>query len=217
MTKNAKKGPKSLATLAAVFLSLIGSQIGSVALASDGGFKPNQPTSNASLTGGQFLIAQNQQCQVNAGADPRQGADIRNNPTGQNTGFVNNGTSVTAQQWSNDGQWRWVVTSNGQQGWMYNAYLTNCGDDNRTGSNTTGGVAIGTICLAQGSPQYPTIPIRDFPNARSNEIGNFTKGTQLRVTTPPPGQQSQRKWTYVESVQNPAQKGWVWTTYLNCN
>lgn len=211
MTNNNNTGVKPLAILAAVSLSLMGGPLAAVAKASDGGFQPQ-------LTGNQYLIAQNQQqCTVNSAADSRGGADLRNNPTGQNTGFINNGTVVNAQQLSPDGNWRWVLTQDGtQRGWIYQAYL-NCGGAIRQGSNATGGIAIGTNCTAIGSPQYPSVPIRDFPNATGNQIGDFAKGTQLRVVTPPPGQQSQRKWAYVQSVQNPGQQGWVWTNYLSCN
>ncbi|NEP43823.1 MAG: hypothetical protein F6K35_33210 [Okeania sp. SIO2H7] len=203
MTNKKNKRTKPLAILAAVSLSLMGSQLGSAAVASEGGFK---------------MAQSQQQCTVNSAADPRGGADLRNNPTGQNTAFLTNGTVVNAQQLSPDGQWRWVLTPDGtQRGWLYQPYL-NCGEAIRQGSaNRTGGIAIGTICSAVGSPEYPSVPIRDLPNATGNQIGDFSKGTQLRVVTPPPGQQSQRKWAYVQSVQNPGQQGWVWTNYLSCN
>lgn len=220
MTNNKNKGTNPLAILAAVSLSLMGSQLGTAAIASDGGFKTQQP-SNFSQTANQYLMAQNQQqCTVNSPSDARGGADLRNNPTGQNTGFINNGTAVNAEKLSDDGKWRWVVTPDGsQRGWIFQAYLKcSGGEPIREGSsNTTGGIAIGTMCSATGSPQFPNIPIQDFPNAQSNNIGNFAKGTQLRVVTPPEGQASPRKWTYVQSVQNPGQQGWVWRSYVSCN
>lgn len=220
MTNKKNKSTNSLAILAAVSLSFMGSPLGSTAFASGGSFTPQQTTAN------QYLIAQNQQqCTVNSATDTRGGADLRNSPTGQNTGFINNGTVVNAEQLSPDGKWRWVVTPNGtQRGWIWQSYL-NCGEPlpqvgqplRQASNNVTGGIAIGTICMAVGSPDFPTIPIQDYPNARSNQIGNFTKGTQLRVVTPPPGQESPRKWTYVQSVQNPGQQGWVWRPYVSCN
>jgi hypothetical protein len=214
MTNKNNTRVKPLAILAAVSLSFIGGPLVTAAKASNGGFQA-QPAAN------QYLIAQNQQqCTVNSAGDPRGGADLRNNPIGQNIGFVNNGTVVKAQQLSPDGQWRWVITQDGtQQGWMYQPYL-NCGGrqaSNVGSSNMTGGIAIGTTCTAVGSPQYPSVPIRDYPNATGNQIGNFAKGTQLRVVTPPAGQQSQSKWTYVQSVENPGLQGWVWRNYVSCN
>ena len=169
----------------------------------------------------EFLLAQQQVCQLQSSpADNRQGVDFRDQPGGgKNIAFFNNGTSVTVINRSNDGQWTQVIGPNNAQGWVYTPYLQNCNNQQppNTG-NTTGGIPLGTICQAVGSPNYPNIPVHDYPNAKSNRMPYaFDKGTQLKVVTPPPGQKSQSKWVYVQSIPNPQQMGWVWTPYVQCN
>ncbi|MDY7004704.1 MAG: hypothetical protein SWX82_12295 [Cyanobacteriota bacterium] len=216
MKNNIKQKPNYLRILTIASLSLLGSQIPTIAMADQWTPWVNQTNKR--------LLAQQQVCQLQSSpADSRAGVDFRDQPNGgRNIAFFNNGTSVTVINRSNDGQWTQVTGPNNTQGWVYTPYLQNC--DTRSASqlpNTgdrTGGVAVGTICQAVGSPEYPNIPVRDFPNAKgSNMPFNFAKGTQLRVTQPPAGQQSQAKWVYVQSVQTPQQMGWVWRPYIQCN
>ena len=208
MKNNIKKWPNSLKILTVVYLSLLGSQIPTVVLADQ--WTPLVKQAN------EFLIAQQQVCQVNSPRDPRGGVDLRDASKSKNIGFFNNGTSVIVQRFEE--QWALVTGPNNAQGWVYTPYLENCNPQSGNPGNGTGGIPIGTICQAVGSPQYPNIPVQDYPNAQSNRMPyTFAKGTQLRVIQPPPGQQSQAKWVYVESVQNPQQRGWVWRNYVQCN
>lgn len=209
--------------LTAFAICLMGSQIATSAIAG----LPNQGTTSANqlrLPGNIVQLAQQPICQINGGADTRGGTDLRNVPNGQNVGFLNNGTNVTIQGKTADGQWLSVVAPGNAQGWVWSAYLTgnNCNTNNiisgggGDSSNITGTFPTGRMCTAVGSPNYPVVPIRDYPNATGKESGNFPKGTNLRVAVPPSGQQSDRKWVFVESIQNPNQRGWVWTSYLQC-
>lgn len=207
-----KKWPKALTMLTVASLSLLGSQMPTVAIV-----KQLSPLVNQT---NELLLAQQQVCQLNAPTDPRGGVDFRSQPNGgQNIAFFNNGTPVTPISWSNDGKWAQVIGPNNAQGWVYTPYLQNCSNQELPNTrNKTGGVPIGSICVAVGSPQYPNIPVQDYPNAQSNRMPYaFDKGTQLQVMQPPPGQQSQAKWVYVQSVPNPQQMGWVWNNYIQCN
>lgn len=212
MKNNIKKWPNPLAILTVASLSLLGSQIPTVAMADQWTPFLNQTND--------FLLAQQKVCQVNSPSDSRGGVDIRDGSKSRNIGFFNNGTTVTVERFED--QWALVIGPNNAQGWVYTPYLQNC--DTRSASqlpntgNTTGGIPIGTICQAVGSPSYPNIPVQDFPNAKSNRMPYaFAKGTQLKVIQPPAGQQSQSKWAYVQSIPNPQEIGWVWNNYIQCN
>lgn len=211
MKNRIKKWPNPLAILTVASLSLLGSQMPNVAMADQ--WNPSLNQTN------EFLLAQ-QVCQVNSPQDPRGVVDIRDASKSKNIGFFNNGTSVTVQRF--DGEWAQVIGPNNAQGFVYTPYLQNCNTAPNPQPPTTGNatriVPVGTICQAVGSPQYPNIPVQDYPNAKSNRMAYaFDKGTQLRVLQPPAGQQSQSKWVYVQSIPNPQLVGWVWTPYLQCN
>ncbi|MGK7920069.1 MAG: SH3 domain-containing protein [Trichodesmium sp.] len=203
-----------LAILTITSLSFFGSQIPNIARA-------NQSSPSVKQTN-QFLLAQQQQvCQLQSSpADNRRGVDFRDQPGGgKNIAFFNDGTPVTIINKSNDGQWSQVTGPNNTQGWVYTPYLKNCNNQQLPDTgNRTGGIPIGSMCQAVGSPNYPNIPVQDFPNPRSNRMPYaFEKGTQLQVIQPPPGQQSKSKWVYVKSTANPRQVGWVWKPYIQCN
>ncbi len=216
MQNNIKQRPNYLRILTIASLSLLGSQMQNIAKADE--WTPPINGTN------EILIAQQQQvCQLQSSpADNRQGVDFRDQPgSGNNIAFFNNGTPVTVINSSNDGQWTQVTGPNNAQGWVYTPYLQNC--DTRSASqlpntgSTTGGIPIGTMCQVTGWPDSPNIPVQDFPNPRSNPMPYvFQKGTQLQVTQPPAGQQSQTKWVYVSSTANPQQVGWVWKPYIQC-
>ena len=216
MQNNIKQRPKYLRILTIASLSLLGSQMPTIAMA-------DQLTPWVNHTN-KILLAQQPVCQLQSSpADNRAGVDFRDQPGGgRNIAFFNNGTPVTVINRSNDGQWTQVTGPNNAQGWVYTPYLKNCNTaPNQQVPNTgnsTGGIPIGTMCQAVGSPNYPNIPAQDFPNARSNRMPYaFEKGTKLQVIQPPQGQQSESKWVYVKSMTNPQQVGWVWKPYIQCN
>ncbi|MCL2929761.1 MAG: SH3 domain-containing protein [Trichodesmium sp. MAG_R01] len=217
MHNNIQQNLNSLRVLTIAFLSFLGSQMLNTAKAEQ--WTPGIKSTN------EILIAQQKQvCKLQSSPeDNRQGVSFRNQPVGgQSIAFFNNGTSVTVINRSNDGQWTQVIAPNNIQGWVYSLYLQNCNTLSasqlpNTG-NTTGGVPIGTMCQVTGWPDSPNIPVQDFPNARSKPMPYlFNKGTQLQVSQPPAGQQSQRKWVYVRSMANSQQVGWVWKNYIQCN
>jgi len=217
MQNNIKPKPNYLRILTIASLSLFGSQMPNIA-------KADQWTPPINSTNERLIAQQQQVCQLQSSpAETRQGVDFRDRPgSGNNIAFFNNGTPVTVINRSNDGQWTQVTGPNNAQGWVYTLYLQNCNTRSasqlpNTGS-TTGGIPIGTMCQVTGWPDSPYIPVQDFPNARSNPMPYvLNKGTQLQVSQPPAGQQSQTKWVYVRSMADPQQVGWVWKPYIQCN
>ena len=212
MLNHINQKPNYLRMLTIFSLSLLGSQVPNTA-------KAEQWTSGINRTN-EILIAQQQVCQLQSSpADNSQGVDFRDQPGGSsNIAFFNNGTSVTVINRSNDGQWAQVIGPNNAQGWVYTPYLQNCTPFQPNTITTTGGITIGTICQVTGWPESPNIPVQNFPNAQSQRMFYaFNKGTQLQVSQPPIGEQSQTKWVYVKSVANPRQVGWVWKAYIQCN
>ncbi|MCL2934775.1 MAG: hypothetical protein MGG11_21760 [Trichodesmium sp. MAG_R03] len=214
MQNHINQRPNYLRILTIVSLSLLGSQVPNTA-------KAEQWTSGIKPTN-EILIAQQQVCQLQSSpADNSQGVDFRDQPVGgRNIAFFNNGTSVTVINRSNDGQWAQVIGPNNAQGWVYTPYLQNCTPSTSQANtrSTTGGITIGTMCQVTGWSDSPNIPVQNFPNPQSQRMSYaFKKGTQLQVSQPPTGEQSQTKWVYVKSVANPGQVGWVWKAYIQCN
>ena len=214
MQNNIKQRPNYLRILTIASLSLLGSQMPNIAKADQ--WNPSINRTN------EILIAQQQVCQLQSSpADNRQGVDFRDQPgSGNNIAFFNNGTPVTVMKRSNDGKWAEVTGPNNARGWVYTPYLQNCTGSGSpvTDGSTTGGIPIGTMCRVTGWPDSPYIAVQDFPNARSKAMPYIlNKGTQLKVSQPPAGQESKEKWVYVSSTANPQQVGWVWKPYIQCN
>ena len=96
MKNNIKQKPNYLRILTIASLSLIGSQMPTIAMADQ--WTPWVNQSN------EILLAQQQVCQLQSSpADTRAGVDFRDQPNGgRNIAFFNNGTSVTVINRSND-------------------------------------------------------------------------------------------------------------------
>lgn len=207
--------------LTAFAICLMGSQIATSAIAG----LPQQGTTSANqlrLPGSLVQLAQQPVCQINGGADNRKGTDLRNAPNGANVGFLNNGTNVIVQGKTADGNWLSVVGPGNAQGWIWSAYLTgnNCNTNNIIGGSGGGGnvtnPGTGRLCTVVPSPGFNTIDMREQPRAESRLVQPLAAGAQVREVPAPPGLTSERKWMYVQSVQNPNQMGWAWRNYLQC-
>jgi hypothetical protein len=197
-------------------ICFMGSQIATSAIAS----LPNQDatsTNQLRLPGNIVQLAQQPVCQINGGADNRGGTDLRNAPNGANVSFLNNGTNVTVQGRTADGQWISVVGPGNAQGWVWSNYLVgNCGTNNVIGGGNVTNPGTGRLCTVVPSPGFPNIDMRAQPRAESPLVQPLPAGTQVREVPAPPGLTSERKWMYVQSVQNPNQVGWAWRNYLQC-
>lgn len=203
-------------------ICLMGSQIATSAIAG----LPNQGTTSANqlrLPGNIVQLAQQPVCQIRGGVGT-PGAELRDNPSNnsKNIGFFNNGTPVTVQGRTADGNW-FSVTGPNAQGWVWAAYVTgnNCNTNNVIGGGSGGGnvttnPGTGRLCTVVPSPGFNTIDMREQPRAESRLIQPLAAGTQVREVPAPPGLTSERKWMYVQSVQNPNQMGWAWRNYLQC-
>jgi hypothetical protein len=199
-------------------IAFIGSQIATSAIAG----LPNQGATSANqlrLPGNNIMQVAQATCQVNGGADNRGGTDLRNSPNGANVGFLNNGTNVMVQGKTADGQWLSVVAPGNAQGWVWSNYLVgNCNTNNIIGGgggNVTN-PGTGRLCTVVPSPGFNSIDMRAQPRAESPLVQPLAAGTQVREVPAPPGLTSERKWMYVQSVQNPNQVGWAWRNYLQC-
>jgi hypothetical protein len=202
-------------------ICFMGSQIATSAIAG----LPNQgvtSTNQLRLPGNIVQLAQQTGCQIRGGVGT-PGAELRDNPSNnsKNIGFFNNGTNVTVQGRTADGNWL-SVTGPNAQGWVWSAYVTgnNCNTNNIIGGGNVTNPGTGRLCTVVPSPGFPNIDMRAQPRAESPLVGQpLAAGTQVREVPAPPGLTSERKWMYVQSVvqnQNPNQVGWVWRNYLQC-
>lgn len=87
------------------------------------------------------------------------------------------------------------------------------GDQNFNLSTNQGPTLIAQqVCVVQGTPGSPTIPIRNTPN-NGSDIGAFNVGTSVSV------QNNSGGWVQAAGQGSAGApiSGWVWAAYLNCN